>query len=96
MYTPLHDLGEVVFSDPSDPVALQDTERGVAVPELAKRPLVDDGGITGVVKYVGSDPGLCAVCVNTAAKDSRPSITGVLTSSTSHPPRLTPRAFSIS
>lgn len=57
------DGSEVAFSDPSVPVVLQNAERGVVVLVLAKRPFIDNGGITSVVKYAWSDPGLCEVCV---------------------------------
>jgi hypothetical protein len=65
---------------------------------LSKRPLVDDSAVSGIVEYAGCDPRLhvmgnkARVSIQTH-KERGPPPKEKRTSSTSQPPRLTPRTF---
>jgi len=75
-------------------MGLESRHRNISILILSKRPLVNDSGVFGIVEYAGCDPRLHVMgCVNTFHTERGPLRKKQRTSSTSHPPRLTPRTF---
>lgn len=54
----IRDVNEVLLCDPGVPVILENRQGGASALELPKGPLVDDGGVAGVVEQTRGDPWL--------------------------------------
>ena len=79
-------------------MGLESLCRNISILKLSKCPLVDDSGVTGIVEYAGGDPRLhvtkqSAVSIHYIHHTQKEVFPKKRTSSTSHPPRLTPRTF---